>query len=59
MIEIKAQNGTYLTQSAVVSNENRIFVSKVFTYDENLWRQISEEEKLQYELLKNKDNESI
>lgn len=44
MTEITAKIGTYLTQTAIVPNDDRIFVSKVYTNDESLWRLASSDE---------------
>lgn len=50
MKEITARNGYYLTQSADVADENRIFVTalKGANVDEADWREATEEEREKY-----------
>lgn len=50
MIELKAKEGHYLTQSAEVG-ENRIFVTAIkgVNISESDWREATSEEKEQYE----------
>lgn len=50
MIELKAKEGHYLTQSAEVG-ENRIFVTAIkgVSISESDWREATSEEKKEYE----------
>lgn len=59
MKEIKARNGYYLTQSAEVADENRIFVTAIKGVDisESDWREATEEEKVNFEI--KRENEGI
>ena len=51
MKEIKAKEGYYLTQSADVAMENRVFVSAIkgANVNEADWREATEEEKINHE----------
>lgn len=51
MKEIKARDGYYLTQSADVADENRIFVTAIkgANINEADWREATEEEKVNNE----------
>ena len=51
MKEIKAKEGYYLTQSADVANEDRIFITAIKgeNVNESDWREAIEEEKEAYE----------
>lgn len=51
MKEIKAREGYYLTQSADVADENRIFVTAIkgANVNEADWREATEEEKRNHE----------
>lgn len=51
MKEIKARDGYYLTQSADVADENRIFVTAIkgANINEADWREATEEEKVNHE----------
>jgi hypothetical protein len=51
MKEIKAKDGYYLTQSADVADENRIFVTAIkgANINETDWRDATEEEKVNNE----------
>lgn len=51
MKELKAREGYYLTQSAEVSNEQRIYITAIkgMNVNEADWREATEEEKLAYE----------
>jgi hypothetical protein len=51
MKEIKANEGYYLTQSADVANEDRIFITAIkgMNVNEADWREATEEEKEAYE----------
>jgi hypothetical protein len=59
MKEIKARNGYYLTQSAEVADENRIFVTAIkgANVNESDWREATKEEKVNYEI--KRGNEEI
>ena len=51
MKELKANEGYYLTQSADVANENRVFITAIkgANINEADWREATEEEKEAYE----------
>ena len=51
MKELKATEGYYLTQSADVANEDRIFITAIkgVNIKESDWREATEEEKEAYE----------
>lgn len=51
MTEIKAREGYYLTQSADVANEDRIFITAIkgVNVNESDWREATEEEKTAFE----------
>lgn len=53
MKEIKAREGSYLTQSADVAIENRVFVSAIkgANVNEADWREATAEEKEEYDTL--------
>ena len=57
--ELKAREGYYLTQTAAV--ENRVFITAIkgANINEYEWREASEEEKEQYELLKERESGEI
>lgn len=50
MKEIKAKDGSYLTQSADIADENRIFVTAIkgANVNEADWREATEEEREKY-----------
>ena len=52
MKEIKSREGYYLTQSAEVSNEKRIYISAIkgANINESDWREATPEEKEAFEL---------
>jgi hypothetical protein len=51
MKELKAKEGYYLTQSADVANENRVFITAIKgeNVNESDWREATEEDKEAYE----------
>lgn len=51
MKELKAKEGYYLTQSADVANEDRIYITAIKgeNVNESDWREATEEEKEAYE----------
>jgi hypothetical protein len=51
MKELKAKEGYYLTQSADVANEDRIFITAIKgeNVSESDWREATEEEKDEFE----------
>ena len=51
MKELKANEGYYLTQSADVANEERIYITviKGVNVNESDWREATEEEKVEWE----------
>jgi hypothetical protein len=59
MKEIKSREGYYLTQSADVPTNERVFVSAIkgVNVNESDWREATEEEKEAYEKMFNTDNE--
>lgn len=59
MKEIKATEGYYLTQSADVANEDRIFITAIkgANINESDWREATQEEKYEYEKITNDENE--
>ena len=58
--EIKAREGYYLTQSADVANEDRIFITAIKgeNVNESDWREATQEEKDEFEK-QLKEDESI
>jgi hypothetical protein len=59
MKELKANEGYYLTQSADVANEDRIFITAIKgeNVNEADWREATQEEKDEYEEVTNNENE--
>jgi hypothetical protein len=59
MKELKAKEGYYLTQSADVANEDRIFITAIKgeNVSESDWREATQEEKDEYEVETNNENE--
>ena len=51
MKELKSKEGYYLTQSADVANEDRVFITAIMgaNINESDWREATEEEKEAYE----------
>ena len=59
MKEIKANKGYYLTQSADVANEDRIFITAIKgeNVNESDWREATQEEKDEFEKSQEQTND--
>ena len=59
MKELKSREGYYLTQSADVANEDRVFITAIKgeNVNESDWREATQAEKDEYEEVTNNENE--
>lgn len=61
MKELKSREGYYLTQSADVANEDRVFITAIKgeNVNESDWREATQAEKDEYEEVTNNENDEI